>query len=61
MSFFSRLTDIVTCNISQLLAQAEDPQAVIAEIIREIAEMAEAEFGAVGGVIGIDARPCAAA
>lgn len=38
MSFFSRLTDIVTCNLSHLLAQAEDPHAVIAEIIREMRE-----------------------
>jgi len=38
MSFFSRLTDIVTCNLSQLLAQAEDPHAAIAEIIREMRE-----------------------
>jgi len=38
MSFFSRLTDIVSCNLSQLLAQAEDPQAAIAEIIDEMRE-----------------------
>ena len=38
MTFFSRLTDIVTCNLSHLLAQAEDPQAAIAEIIREMRE-----------------------
>ena len=38
MSFFSRLTDIVTCNLSHLLAQAKDPQAAIAEIIQEMRE-----------------------
>jgi phage shock protein A len=38
MSFFSRLTDIVTCNLSHLLDQAEDPHAAIAEIIREMRE-----------------------
>ena len=38
MSFFSRLTDIVTCNLSHLLAQAEDPRAAIAEIIQEMRE-----------------------
>jgi phage shock protein A len=38
MSYFSRLTDIVTCNLSHLLAQAEDPQAAIAEIIEEMRE-----------------------
>lgn len=38
MSYFSRLTDIVTCNLSHLLAQAEDPQAAIALIILEMRE-----------------------
>lgn len=38
MSFFSRLTDIVTCNLSHLLSQAQDPQAAIAEIIQEMRE-----------------------
>src|SRR6478752_9802669 len=38
MTFFSRLTDIVTCNLSHMLAQAEDPQAAIAEIITEMRE-----------------------
>lgn len=38
MSFFSRLTDIVTCNLTHLLAQAENPQAAIAEIIFEMRE-----------------------
>lgn len=38
MSYFSRLTDIVTCNLTHLLEQAEDPQAAIAEIIREMRE-----------------------
>ena len=38
MSFFSRLTDIVTCNLTHLLAQAEDPQAAIIEIIQEMRE-----------------------
>lgn len=38
MTYFSRLTDIVTCNLTQLLAQAEDPRAAISEIIREMRE-----------------------
>lgn len=38
MSYFSRLTDIVTCNLSQLLAEAKDPLAAIEEIIREMEE-----------------------
>lgn len=38
MSYFSRLTDIVTCNLSQLLAESHDPRAAIAEIIHEMRE-----------------------
>lgn len=38
MSYFSRLTEIVTCNLSTLLDQAEDPKTAIAEIIAEMEE-----------------------
>ncbi len=38
MSYFSRLTDIVTCNLTRLLAQAEDSNAAILEIIQEMQE-----------------------
>lgn len=38
MSYFSRLTDIVTCNLSKLLAEAKDPKTAIAEIITEMRE-----------------------
>lgn len=38
MSYFSRLTDIVTCNLSALLAEAEDPAAALKEIIAEMRE-----------------------
>lgn len=38
MSYFSRLTDIVTCNLSQLLAEAKDPLAAIEAILREMEE-----------------------
>jgi phage shock protein A len=38
MSYFSRLTDIVTCNLTQLLNSATDPRAAIADIIREMQE-----------------------
>lgn len=38
MSYFSRLTDIVTCNLSALLAEAADPAAALAEIIAEMRE-----------------------
>lgn len=38
MSYFSRLTEIVTCNLSELLRQADDPQAAIREIVAEMEE-----------------------
>jgi phage shock protein A len=38
MSYFSRLTDIVTCNLTQLLSDAPDIRAAIAEIISEMEE-----------------------
>jgi phage shock protein A len=36
MAYFSRLTDIVTCNLTRLLEEADDPQAALQEIIREM-------------------------
>lgn len=38
MPYFSRLTDIVTCNLSSLLADADDPAAALQEILREMGE-----------------------
>ncbi|MDB4786398.1 MAG: PspA/IM30 family protein [Planctomycetaceae bacterium] len=38
MSYFSRLTDIVTCNLSEILAQEENPEEAIEQIIYEIQE-----------------------
>lgn len=38
MSYFSRLTDIVTCNLSKMLNEADDPRCAIEEIIREMHE-----------------------
>lgn len=38
MSYFSRLTDIVTCNLSEILADASDPEAALDEIIDEMEE-----------------------
>ncbi len=43
MSYFSRLTDIVTCNLTQLLKNAADP---VIEIEQIIAEMKEGIAGA---------------
>ncbi|MEM9703041.1 MAG: PspA/IM30 family protein [Planctomycetota bacterium] len=36
MPYFSRLTDIVTCSLSDLLAETDDPDAALAEIIAEM-------------------------
>jgi len=36
MSYFTRLTDIVTCNLSDLLDGESDPQVAITQIIVEI-------------------------
>jgi phage shock protein A len=38
MSYFSRLTDIVTCNLSKLLNETDNPRAAIADIVREMEE-----------------------
>jgi len=38
MPHFSRLTDIVTCNLSAILAEAADPRQTLQEIIREMRE-----------------------
>lgn len=38
MSFFSRLTDIVTCNLTEILANESDPQAALQVIIDEMKE-----------------------
>ena len=38
MPYFSRLTDIVTCNLSAILAEVDDPRAALTEILREMQE-----------------------
>lgn len=38
MPYFSRLTDIVTCNLTVLLQECEDPAAMLSEIIAEMRE-----------------------
>lgn len=38
MSYFSRLTDIVTCNLTQLINEAEDKLAAIEQIVLEMEE-----------------------
>lgn len=38
MSYFSRLTDIVTCNLTQILSQQTDPHQALGQIVVEIEE-----------------------
>jgi phage shock protein A len=38
MNYFSRLTDIVTCNLSEMLAREADPPAALKKIIAEMEE-----------------------
>ena len=38
MAYFSRLTDIVTCNLTSILEQAADPARALEEIIHEMQE-----------------------
>ncbi len=38
MSYFSRLTDIVTCNLTEILSRSDDPPAALREIISEMEE-----------------------
>lgn len=41
MAYFSRLTEIVTCNLTALLEREEDPAAAIGEIVAEMREGVE--------------------
>lgn len=60
MAYFSRLTDIVTCNLSSLLAAADDPERALDAILREMREgLAGAERcvrQAVGNVVRLEAE-----
>jgi phage shock protein A len=38
MVYFSRLTDIVTCSLTEILANEEDPQAALDQILSEMSE-----------------------
>lgn len=38
MTYFSRLSDIVSCNLTELLAQATDPAATLRQVILEMEE-----------------------
>lgn len=53
MSYFSRLTDIVTCNLTEILSRSDDPPAALQEII---SEMEEGVAGAKRSVATADAN-----
>lgn len=55
MPYFSRLTDIVTCNLSSILEQADDPRIALEEILFE---MQEGVAGAERSVKTADANVC---
>jgi phage shock protein A len=38
MTYFSRLTDIVTCNLQDILAREADPHSAVRQLIREMEE-----------------------
>ncbi|WP_166825160.1 PspA/IM30 family protein [Thalassoroseus pseudoceratinae] len=38
MSYFNRLTDIVTCNLTEMLRREDDPQSALSRIIEEMEE-----------------------
>lgn len=56
MTYFSRLTDIVTCNLSHILAQAADPVAAIADVIREMQEGLAGAHRSVDGAVTAEQR-----
>ena len=56
MSYFSRLTDIVTCNLSLLLQETDDPRAAIAEIVREMREGLSGALRSVNTAANSEAR-----
>lgn len=38
MPYFSRLTDIVTCSLTEILDESDDPQATLKEVLEEMEE-----------------------
>jgi phage shock protein A len=56
MSYFSRLTDIVTCNLSELLAEAENPTAALEQIIDEMRAGVEAAQRSVSNAAATEQR-----
>lgn len=47
MTYFSRLTDIITCNLSKILEDCDDPKQTLQELLRE---MREGQAGALRSV-----------
>ena len=58
MSYFSRLTDIVTCNLSTILAEADDPSATLEEIIDEMRAGIESARRSVSTAAANEVRIC---
>ena len=56
MPYFSRLTDIVTCSLSDLLAEAEDPSRALSEIIAEMEQGSAGAARAVAAAAGTVTR-----
>jgi phage shock protein A len=56
MNYFSRLTDIVTCNLSEMLAREADPAVSLAKIIAEMEEGLAGARRSVGTATGNEER-----
>src|SRR5262245_61560630 len=48
MSYFSRLTEIITCNLSEILTRESDPAAALPRIISEMEEGLQVAVRSVG-------------
>ncbi len=56
MNYFSRLTDIVTCNLTEMLAREADPSAALRKIIAEMEEGLAGARRSVGTAISNEER-----
>lgn len=56
MSYFSRLTEIVTCNLTQLLAGSDNPLQAVGEIVAEMEEGLAGARRSVSTAAGNEAR-----
>ena len=58
MAYFSRLTDIVTCSLTELLSKATDPQQALSQIITEMREGLAGAERSVGSARKSKITPC---